>query len=112
MLGLYLGIVKSKGDVSVPEERKKKHVTPPYWQIKRNNPFFIFLIPLPYHKIMKIPIPLLSEILNCARNATLGLKEINAQPSSPVRVAQVLFVLNSFQSFVIPPLRAVLPCSE
>lgn len=37
-------------------------VSPPYWQIKRLNPFFI-INPFPYHTIMKIQIPpLLSDI--------------------------------------------------
>lgn len=69
VIGLYLGLYKEE-NISLPGG---KIVGPPYWQIKRINPFFI-LNPLSYHKIMKIQIPPSSRILNCTHNITPGLK--------------------------------------
>lgn len=69
VIGLYLGLYKEE-NISLPGG---KIVGPPYWQIKRINPFFI-LNPFPYHKIMKIQIPPSSQILNCTHNITPGLK--------------------------------------
>lgn len=99
VIGLYLGLYKEK-NISLPGG---KIVGPPYWQIKRINPFFI-LNPFPYHKIMKIQIPPSSQILNCTHNITPGLKRKRGRKKKNVPclqpsqiVAQVLFVLNFFQ---------------
>ena len=100
VIGLYLGLYKEE-NISLPGG---KIVGPPYWQIKRINPFFI-LNPFPYHKIMKIQIPPSSQILNCTHNITPGLKrkrgrkkKKNSPGLQPLQiVAQVLFVLNIFQ---------------
>lgn len=103
MIGLYLGLYKEDNTL-LPGG---KIVGPPYWQIKRINPFFIFN-PFPYHKIMKIQIPPSSQILNCTHNITPGLKrkrgrkkkkkKENSRGLQPLQImTQVLFVLKFFQ---------------
>lgn len=78
--GLYLGLYKGRTYHFLGRDRGGI-VGPPYWQIKRINPFFI-LNPFPYHKIMKIQIPPSSQILNCTHNITPGLKRKRTKKNS------------------------------
>lgn len=79
--GLYLGLYKGRTYHFLGRDRGGI-VGPPYWQIKRINPFFI-LNPFPYHEIMKIQIPPSSQILNCTHNITPGLKRKRTKKKQP-----------------------------
>lgn len=121
VIGLFLGLYKEE-NISLPGGWGGI-VGPPYWQIKRINPFFI-LNPFPYHKIMKIQIPPSSQILNCTHNITPGLKrkggwgvvkkkkerKTHPRPSALADHGSSAFCLEFLSVFfVIPPVREAAP---